>query len=452
MTISSSAPVPSSSSSWWKNLLSPLFGDNSKSSDNAPGKVWSADAAGTAFSRGDMISKEGGAAVRVAFRNQSKLPLILSWISENGQCHHFYSLKPSQMLMEAPVTALDHVENTCVGHSFCIAHVGADEERVKKDKKLEPRFVVGGYRPTRAIEVNEDNRDQYVHLVTISRQTPTKEVMCCGSGGPFLRNNKQQVVPVSNDDDDDNLCWVVTAIESKVDDNQINTEDKVYEKSTLGGWPVCIEPHCFDDDKELEKRIAQDLEFAVSRLPEHARDRLRQKTPVFINKTLQYGPQACPINGRGLCFHGERKWLEEHFMCTDKHQAVELYNAKEYWDDCKLWGRGGVLVHEFSHAYHHICVENGFDNKEILECFEAAMKDRLYDWVRVHGTQGPMNKAYACNNCMEYFAELSAAFLGQPDLHASEEYNKWFPFNRRHIKEHDPRAYEMLKKIWKVDD
>ena len=108
-------------------------------------------------------------------------------------------------------------------------------------------------------------------------------------------------------------------------------------------------------------------------------------------------------------------------------------------------------MHEFSHAYHHKCTQDGYKNKEIMECYEQAMKDKLYDWVRVHGPQGPMAKAYACSNAMEYFAELSAAFLGQPDMHSDEEYNKWYPFNRRQIREHDPRAYELLKKMWKVD-
>lgn len=59
-------------------------------------------------------------------------------------------------------------------------------------------------------------------------------------------------------------------------------------------------------------------------------------------------------------------------------------------------------------------------------------------------------KAYAATNRMEYFAELSAAFLGGVD--GKEEYNKWFPFNRKQIKEHDPRAYDLLCRVWKVTD
>lgn len=107
------------------------------------------------------------------------------------------------------------------------------------------------------------------------------------------------------------------------------------------------------------------------------------------------------------------------------------------------------MIHELSHAYHFKVLPDGYDNAEIQECYEAAMRDGLYDCVQVHGSQGPTARAYACENCMEYFAELSTAFLGGK---SDEEYNKWYPFNRKQIKEHDPRAYALLKKVWNVED
>ena len=75
----------------------------------------------------------------------------------------------------------------------------------------------------------------------------------------------------------------------------------------------------------------------------------------------------------------------------------------------------GVMVHELSHAYHHRMLPDGYDNKEVKDCYEAAMKEGLYDLVRVHGVQGPTSKAYAASNCMEYFVDLISwvLFLGQ---------------------------------------
>ena len=79
------------------------------------------------------------------------------------------------------------------------------------------------------------------------------------------------------------------------------------------------------------------------------------------------------------------------------------------------------------------------------------MKKGLYDKVCVHTIDGREEcRAYACTNEFEYFAELSAAFLGCRD--GAIEFNKWYPFNRLQIKEHDPDGYKMLKRAWKVDD
>lgn len=441
---------------WFKEALAPLWKASSSlsstttvSSDDVPGTVWSGQEAERAFFKGELKSKEAGSSLRVGFRNNSKLPLLLSWVAENGNCHHFYTLQPAQIL-EGPVTTHDHIENTNIGHSFCIAYAGDEEGHVRKEALLDHKFVVGGYRPTSiGCAENEDSK-QYAHLVTIS-QEPVKKWMCCSpsSSSAHLRGASSSSEDIGNSFD--GLQWVVHASTSAVDDKQIRTNKKIYEKTVLGGWPVFLEENWHNGDNTLEHRFAEDLECAAKCLPKHASEFLKRNTPVYVNKTFKYGPAACPISGRGLCFHPESKWLEENFMHLEKCECVEMYCAGEYLADCEYWGRAGVLVHEFSHAYHHKCLENGYDNEAIMKCYELAMKERLYDWVKVHGAQGSrMAKAYAATNCMEYFAELSAAFLGQPDMNSPEEFNKWYPFNRRQIKEHDPRAYEMLKKIWKV--
>ena len=79
----------------------------------------------------------------------------------------------------------------------------------------------------------------------------------------------------------------------------------------------------------------------------------------------------------------------------------------------------------------------------------------LYDNVKVHtDSEGGIDerKAYATTDCMEYFAELSVAFLGGSGEDKDVEYNKWYPFNRSQIRRHDPRAYYMLCRIWQVQD
>lgn len=443
--------------SWFREILSPFLKPSSPSEDTL-GTIWSGKEAEKGFAGGaksEMRSKTGGKNVRVAFRNQSKLPLILCWVAENGKPRHFYPLKPAEIL-EGPVTSLDNIQNTYLGHTCCIAHCGEQEKTVRETKVLNPKYVVGGYRPDAILKEGVEEGDRkYIQLVTISQQPAKKLFHCCAppSQPKNLRGSTDTDTEIETEEVGNefaDLCWVVEATESCMDDKQIDTSNKEYKDTVMGGWPVRLEPDWHSGDKELEQRLKEDLEFAAKCLPKHAREFLQKNTRVYVNKNLKYGPEVCPINGSGLCFHPEKNWLEDHFMSPEKLECVEIYCAKEYMKDCRLWGRAGVLVHEFSHAYHHFMCEDGYGNKDIKECYDKAMKDRLYDWVKVHGPQGPMAKAYACNNHKEYFAELSAAFLGQPDMGSKEEFNKWYPFNRRQIREHDPRAYEMLKRIWKV--
>ena len=158
--------------------------------------------------------------------------------------------------------------------------------------------------------------------------------------------------------------------------------------------------------------------------------------------------------GVGMCFHGSSEWLQKNGMSTAKSGGVELYNTCKYLDDVDLWyGKGGVLLHELSHAWHNKFLKDGFDNKNIERCYTLAMEEKLYDRVKVHqhGGKTGEQRAYACTNPMEYFAELSVAYLGGVDDDENLEFNKWFPFNRKKLKKHDPRAYKMLEEVWDPD-
>jgi len=199
----------------------------------------------------------------------------------------------------------------------------------------------------------------------------------------------------------------------------------------------------------LRMRFELDLMAASICLPPEARAKLKKCTPIWINKSMSYGPKAAPVHARDACFHPGAGWLKRNGMRPDKCGGVEFFDAKHYLSDCDLWGPGGLMLHELSHAWHSKFVEGGYDNKEIAEIYKKAMEDGLYDCVRVRGPQGPRAKAYACQDQMEYFAELSVAFLGGQ---GEEEHNKWYPFNRSQLRDHDPRAFAMLCRVWGLED
>lgn len=135
-------------------------------------------------------------------------------------------------------------------------------------------------------------------------------------------------------------------------------------------------------------------------------------------------------------------------MSIEKCGCIEIYDASDYLKDIDLWGSGGVLVHELSHAYHNKYCKDGYDNYEVDKAYRVAMELGLYNEVNVHGAQGQRGstKAYACANRMEFFAELSVAYMCED---GTCEYNKWFPFNRHQLIDHDLATFNVIDRLWK---
>jgi hypothetical protein len=419
-------------------------------------------------------SVNAGAEVRICFRNRTDETVLLCWVGDNGTLHHFYALHPWHPKRQGggdAITDKDHVETTVEGHVFLIV-AAADVETIQKHNSLE-----GGVRVRRIGAFRADPGDAAepgaMHLVEVV--DPEMRPRTWG----LLRNWNACCGPKRKwkDEDDEDTGALVDRysryiLKARVlritDEDVVDTTRKYYEAKLFGEsrWPVMMEPKWYGRDRGLEQVLEQDVDNMARCLPPHAVTLLRETkpTPIWVNRTLKYGSKHCPVQGRGMCYHPGADWLREQGMHPVKCESVELYRASEYREMREYWGCGGIWLHEFSHAYHHKGCPDGYDNAEIQRCFEAAMKEGLYDSVRVHGPQGPTARAYACTNAMEYFAELSTAFLGGVAPKADdtdrrnkvnypeEEFNKWYPFNRQQIREHDPRAYKLLKKIWKVDD
>ena len=60
-------------------------------------------------------------------------------------------------------------------------------------------------------------------------------------------------------------------------------------------------------------------------------------------------------------------WLRKHGLSEDKRGCIEIQSVDDYLKCHQLWGSGGVLLHEFCHAFHNKCCEDGYDNREVLQ-------------------------------------------------------------------------------------
>ena len=94
-----------------------------------------------------------------------------------------------------------------------------------------------------------------------------------------------------------------------------------------------------------------------------------------------------------------------------------------------------MVLHELAHGYHHQAITHG--NKDVQAAYKQAVASKRYE--KVLYANGRQRRAYALNNQMEYFAELTEAYFGV---------NDFYPFVRAEIIKHDPQGYKALKNVW----
>jgi hypothetical protein len=204
-----------------------------------------------------------------------------------------------------------------------------------------------------------------------------------------------------------------------------------YAEERIEGWKVLVNKRLLD--KEHEALRAQTLKvlgehlFRVTRVvPAEALAKLR-KIPIWVE--LAHPRHPC------MCYHVSADWLREHDMNPQKAGAVEIANAKTFlrWTLDQPW----MVLHELAHGYHDQVL--GFDNAEVRACYDSAVASKSYESVLHY--DGRKVRAYALTNNREYFAESTEAYFGA---------NDFYPFVRAELKQHDPKMYDLLEKVWGV--
>ncbi|MEL7124564.1 MAG: T9SS type A sorting domain-containing protein, partial [Bacteroidota bacterium] len=142
-------------------------------------------------------------------------------------------------------------------------------------------------------------------------------------------------------------------------------------------------------------------------------------------------------NGAAV-YHPSVQWLTNNGYIPEKAKSVEISNVVNFvnWSN---QNQPSMVIHEMAHAYHDRVL--GFDYNPIIKAFENAITFELYNSVSYHaGNDVYFNQqAYATTNELEYFAELTEAYLGE---------NDFFPFFRDQIEDHDEEGYKVVRDVW----
>jgi hypothetical protein len=211
----------------------------------------------------------------------------------------------------------------------------------------------------------------------------------------------------------------------------------VYSEKKIHGFTVMSCPTVTQD---IFDGLNEDLHFIATNIPPAAL-KVLQSFKLFFNTKIRFGPVGDVENLGGAVFHPSAGWLDANGNCGEmKEKCVEFYKTDEYLPRRTHLGNiknnsAWEIVHELSHGYH--LVTHGWNNGEILDCYDRAMASGKYE--SVPHVQGMKAKAYAANNQMEYFASLCAAYWCE---------NDWYPFNRQDLKEFDPEAYTLVEKYY----
>lgn len=197
------------------------------------------------------------------------------------------------------------------------------------------------------------------------------------------------------------------------------------------GWTIAVDPKLLaEENRETADRafaaLANHLQRVKFVLPEDKVAEL-QKLRIWIE-----------LNNERLGamqYHPDAGWLRrmKHDPRMVKHVHIPRARA--------LFSRGTwvkhpyVVMHELAHAYHDQVL--GFGDADIVGAYKAMKDEGIYEEVLLY--TGRKVRHYALTNPKEYFAESTEAYLGM---------NDFYPFVRAELKEHDPRMYEIMRKVW----
>lgn len=211
------------------------------------------------------------------------------------------------------------------------------------------------------------------------------------------------------------------------------SSDRDYEVVDVKGWAFHVHKDYLGGDQDVLDNALRNAEIQLSHietlLPEKAVKKLR-KVPIWVTpgkRTVEY--------------HWARKWLIDNGRNPDMAHCVQItdINALKRTRPTGPW----VLLHELMHGYHDREVGEE-DKKAIVKAYKSALAKGLYQNV-LHSKRGRGTriKAYAATRMEEYFAENCEAYFGL---------NDFYPFVKAELREYDPAIYEIIERVYHVNE
>jgi hypothetical protein len=199
-----------------------------------------------------------------------------------------------------------------------------------------------------------------------------------------------------------------------------------YTDTSIDGWKVKVNVHLLEDHKlitaKAESILQTELQAIEKVLPSQAMPYLKEM-PIWLEFMT---PDNQPIQ-----YHNSAKWLSTHGYDPKKESALEIVVT----DYASMPHDSLPILRLMCYAYQHRVL--GLGNQEIQDVYKNAQDSRIY--LVTAGTR----KFFPFKSRLDYFASISTAYFGEV---------AYAPYNRKKLKEMDPRGYELVEKLWKVKE
>lgn len=240
-------------------------------------------------------------------------------------------------------------------------------------------------------------------------------------------------------------CWALAYLGGLIaslspglwaDERAVEEPAKVqHERRQLVGWTVWVSPELSRKHPEETLRALELLQIQldeVTRVVPEASVAELKKVPLWMS------PEYPGVQPRAE-YHPGADWLRKNRRDPVMEKGIEFTNVLIF--EAETRRMPNFALHELAHAYHDRVLTGGFENGPIREAFAAAKQSGRYERVEQRFGNGRSEKtrAYALSNPAEYFAECTEAYFST---------NDFFPFDRRQLREHDPRICELLEQLW----
>jgi dipeptidyl-peptidase-4 len=200
----------------------------------------------------------------------------------------------------------------------------------------------------------------------------------------------------------------------------------------IEGWTVHVDPSLLEGGKHAEegkqalKMLANHLQRIEILLPEK---------PLAQMKEMEIWLEHHHPELSAMQYHPGVDWLKNNGHDPRLAKKVHITRAAALSDRGQMLKHPAVILHELAHAYHDQVL--GFGEQSIIAAYDAAMKQGILDKVKLFtGLEG---QHYGATNHKEYFAEATEAYLYR---------NDFYPFVAAELRDFDPKAFAVMKKIW----